>query len=295
MAVMALLPGIAANLAQPERVGRATVQYACARSVLTRASGFVRAYDWTLNPYAGCSFGCSYCYARFFAPSDELVATWGTWVQVKTNAAAAVRRARRSRGRRRLDYGASIYMGSATDPYQPVERKLGITRAVLEELIEVQPLLTIQTRSPIAVRDSDLFGRFEHLCVNFTVPTDSERVRRRYEPHCASIETRLRAAECIAAAGVSVGISISPMLPIEDARAFADRIARAGASGCVTQYMKPPNVRFAAGSPSEALGKLREDGWSMQRFRATCDVIRGTLAEHGMRLYEGKNGYAPVE
>ncbi len=131
--------------------------------------------------------------------------------------------------------------------------------------------------------------------MNFTVPTDSERVRRRYEPHCASIEARLRAAERIAAAGVRVGISISPMLPIGDPRAFAERIARTGAVGCVTQYLKPPNVRFAAGSPGEAIRKMREDGWSPQRFRETCAVIADTLAGHGLRLFEGKNGYAPVE
>lgn len=158
----------------------------------------------------------------------------------------------------------------------------------------MQPRLTIQTRSPIAVRDIDLFRRFEKIRVNVTVPTDSERVRLRYEPRCASIEARLRAAERLAAAGVPVGISISPMLPIADPQAFATRVARTGASGCVTQYMKPPNARFAAGSPGEALGKLREDGWSPQRFRETCTAIEETLAAHGLRLYEGKGGYAPV-
>ena len=292
---MAMIPAIDDSPPRPERIGTASVTYTRVKSILTPASGFVRAYDYTLNPYAGCSFGCEYCYARFFAPSDDLVATWGTWVHAKSDAAAAVRRAKRSRGQHRLERGASIYMSSATDPYQPVEKQLGITRAILEELVEVQPRLTIQTRSPIAVRDIDLFKRFAHLRVNFTVPTDSDRVRHRYEPRCASIEARLRAVERIAAAGVRVGISISPMLPIADPRAFAERIAQTGASGCVTQYLKPPNVRFAAGSPGEAIRKLREDGWSPQRFREACAAIGETLAAHGLRLFEGKDGYAPVE
>ncbi len=66
-----------------------------------------------------------------------------------------------------------------------------------------------------------------------------------------------------------------------------------GASGCVTQYTKPPSVRFAAGSPGEALRRLREDGWSPKRYRETCAVIGETLAGHGLRLYDGKGGYAP--
>lgn len=179
----------------------------------------------------------------------------------------------------------------------PISRlkQLAITRGVLEELLDIQPRLTIQTRSPIATRDIDLFRRFRHIRVNFTVPTDSERVRLRYEPHCASIEARLRAAERIAAEGVRVGISISPMLPIVDPRAFAERIARSGASGCVTQYLKPPNVRFAAGSPVEAIRKLREDGWSPQRYHQTRATIAETLEGQGLRLFEGKDGYAPAE
>jgi len=279
----------------PSRIGRTRVTFSRVASILTPASGFVGAYDFTLNPYAGCSFGCEYCYARFFARDDSLVETWGDWVQVKGNAVQALRRAMASRGKLRLAPGARIYMSSVTDPYQPLEKRLGLTRSLLQELVAVQPRLTIQTRSPLVTRDIGLLQEFRHLRVNMTVPTDSEAVRLRYEPRSPAIAVRLRAAEALAAARVPVGITVSPMLPVIDARNFGDRIARIRAAEYVTQYMKEGNVRFAAGSPAGAIRKLREDGWTPERYREARAAIADVLAAHGLRLLEGRGGYAPVE
>ena len=72
----------------PARIGGAEATYAEARSVLTKPTGFIAEYDFTLNPYSGCSFGCSYCYAAFFSPSQENRDAWGQWVRVKENAVA---------------------------------------------------------------------------------------------------------------------------------------------------------------------------------------------------------------
>ena len=80
------------------------------------------AYDFTLNPYSGCSFGCTYCYAAFFSRDAEKRDAWGYWVNVKENAEALLKKRRRS-----LD-GKRIYMSSVTDPYQPIERELKLTR-----------------------------------------------------------------------------------------------------------------------------------------------------------------------
>jgi DNA repair photolyase len=260
---------------------------------LTPASGFAGRYKFTLNPYSGCGFGCEYCYARFFAPTLEDQQGWGRWIRVKENAVALLRKARVARSaERRLESGDTIYMASVTDPYQPVERKLGLTRAILEELVEVQPRLTIQTRSPIATRDIDLFKRFARIRVNFTITTDSEAVRLRYEPHCPSIEARLRAAAEVAAAGVAIGISISPMLPMTDPESFGRRIAALDASEYVTQFFKPTRSRFAAGSTPEALAKMREDGWTEMRYRTARLILAGCISS-GNPLLEGQEGYAP--
>ncbi|MCY4618545.1 MAG: radical SAM protein, partial [Chloroflexi bacterium] len=93
-----------------------TVETYDAQQILTRGAGYLSDYDYSLNPYVGCAFGCSYCYAAFFAPFDKQE-SWGDWVRVKQNAAAKLTRMRRS-----LE-GKTIYMSSATDPYQPIERR----------------------------------------------------------------------------------------------------------------------------------------------------------------------------
>ncbi len=102
-------------------------------------------------------------------------------------------------------------------------------------------------------------------------------------------------SESADAEDVPVGISLSPMLPITDASAFGERIARVRASEYVTQYLKHANVRFAAGSPPEAIGKFREDGWTLARYRDARNTIARVLEAHGFRLLEGKEGYAPAE
>lgn len=279
---------------RPAVSGRASVAYIDSRSVLSPASGFIKSYKFTLNPYSGCGFGCEYCYARFFAPTLEEQETWGGWIKVKENAVQLLRKARIAKSiERRLERGDAIYMSTVTDPYQPIEQKVRLTRAILEELIEVQPHLTIQTRSPITVRDIGLFRRFDHIRVNFTITTDSEAVRLRYEPHCPSIEVRLKAAQIVAEAGVPIGVSISPMLPIEDAHSFGQRIARLNAAEYVTQFFKPTRSRFSAGSSPEAIERMKEDEWTEERYRAARELIRSALGPD-RPLLEGNEGYAPA-
>jgi len=271
---------------------RTSVQHIDSKSILTRASGFLSRYDFTLNPYSGCGFGCEYCYARFFAPSARQRETWGKWVSVKRNGRELIATACRSGA---LKTGDAIYMSSVTDPYQPVEQRLGLTRAILEAMLEcgVQPRLTIQTRSPIVTRDIDLLRRFDKVRVNFSIPTDSEDVRLRYEPHAPSIAARFKAAAQIADAGVRIGVSITPMLPIRDIEAFGIQLAGLNADGYSTQYLKPERSLFGAGSTSEALRKAQEDAWGIREYRQARESLARVLGE-GRKLYEGAGGYAPI-
>ncbi|MBI5948164.1 MAG: radical SAM protein [Chloroflexi bacterium] len=260
--------------------------------MLTPASGFIKAYKFSLNPYGGCGFGCEYCYARFFAPTPEASDSWGEWVRVKENAAALVVEATREPSERlRLCPGDPVYMSSVTDPYQPIESRLGLTRGILEALIPVQPRLVIQTRSPVATRDIDLFQQFDRIRVNLSVPTDSEAVRLRYEPHAPSIRARLKAAETLTRAGVPVGISISPMLGMDDASAFGRRIAGLDAAEYVVTGFHRPGPRFAAGTPVSALEKARADGWNRARYDEAVALIQEALGTHP--LLKGNEGYAP--
>ena len=272
--------------------GRTSVQHINSKSILTPASGFMSHYKFTLNPYGGCAFGCEYCYARFFAPSSKQRETWGQWVLVKTNARELIARACRSGV---LKSGDAVYMSSVTDPYQPVERRLGLTRAILEAILDsgVQPRLTIQTRSPLVTRDIDLFERFERLRVNVTITTDSEEVRLRYERHCPSIRARVKAAAALSAASVRIGISISPMLPLQDAEAFGTRLADLGADEYVTQFLKPGRSQFAAGTSAEALRRVREDGWGVREYRQAREALARALGNQ-RPLLEGVAGFAPA-
>lgn len=278
--------------AQPATLSRVSVVHGYAKSILTPTSGFMSQYKFTLNPYGGCAFGCEYCYARFFASSSRQQETWGQWVLVKTNARELIAKACRSGV---LNSDDAVYMSSVTDPYQPVERHLGLTRAVIEAILDlgVQPRLTIQTRSPLVIRDIDLFERFEKIRILLTITTDSEDVRRRYEPRCPPIAARIRAAAVLSAAGIRFGVSISPMLPLKDAQAFGARLAELGAEEYVTQYLKPGRSQFAAGTGAEALRRARQDGWGLREYRQAREELARALGDE-RPLLEGAEGYAPA-
>jgi DNA repair photolyase len=167
-------------------------------------------YDYTINPYRGCLFGCSYCYASRFVHEDTDKRTdWGHWVDVKRNAVDILQReSHKLCGRR-------VFFSSATDPYQPLELKLGLTRALLEVLLMAFPArLHIQTRSPHVVRDIDLLRRFgDTLTVGISIPTDSDVVRKAFEPRAPSIPRRLKTARMLQDAGIVTIASVAPLLP----------------------------------------------------------------------------------
>ena len=210
-----------AEVSRPGRIGETTVEYAATSQVLNRPRGFMDAYDFTLNPYGGCSFGCTYCYAAFFSRDVEKRDSWGQWVNVKDNTVELLRK--RKPGT--LD-GKLIYMSSVTDPYQPVERQLELTRCLLRTMAERgdKPKLVVQTRSPDVVRDCDLYRRIEdnggRVQVNMTVTTDDEDIRRTFEPHCPSNPRRLDAIGQVQAAGIDTCITMTPLLLVASPYAF---------------------------------------------------------------------------
>ncbi len=128
-------------LERPKMIGDVTISYIPAREILTKATGFMNDYHFTLNPYSGCSFGCTYCYAAFFSRDIEKLNNWGHWVTVKENAIQLLQK--RKPGS--LD-GKLIYMSSVTDPYQPIERQLQLTRGLLQTMADRhdQPKCTVK-------------------------------------------------------------------------------------------------------------------------------------------------------
>ncbi len=267
----------------PLTLGHATLTAVPTRSILTRASGFMSDYDYTLNPYSGCSYGCTYCYAAFFARSEERRDTWGRWVEVKENALDVLRRMRSDLR------GKTVYMSSVTDPYQPIERRLGLVRSLLEELAPRGVRLVVQTRSPIVARDIDVLGRFGAARVNMTVTTDSDRVQRAFEPHCPTNQKRLAAITEVAAAGLPTAITMTPLLPLEDPESFATELHSTGVRDFVVQPFHADRGKFIAGTRDAALQLEREMDWTAERYRAAVAVLRSQLPG----LKEGREGFAP--
>lgn len=193
------------------------------RSVLTPASGFLHAFTHTLNPYIGCAWGANgcgvYCYVAESPIGLYAGQPWGQWLRGKENAAEALRRDLRAA----KDHDATrVFMSSATDPYQPAESKLRITRSILEVFREFPVgLLVVQTRSPLVEKDFDLLAAMPFAWLSMTIETNDDSVRKALTPACPSIGRRLatmRRARCL---GIKVQAAVSPTLP-HAAQRFSD-------------------------------------------------------------------------
>jgi DNA repair photolyase len=267
----------------PLRIGRTTVEKSETRSILTRASGFMSDYDYTFNPYAGCSYGCTYCYAAFFAPDEGLQANWGKWVRAKTEAISTI-------ARMRTDLrGKTIYMSSVTDPYQPIERRLNLVRDALQLFAEREARLVVQTRSPLVVRDIDLFKQFEHLRINMTVTTDSRAVQQAFEPHCPTNSRRLASVTRLTEAGLNTCITMTPLLPLQNPTSFAKRLRATGVTRFVVQPFHAARGRFVAGTGQQAQELTRQMGWDDTAYQQAVAVLRHELPH----LDEGRDGFRP--
>lgn len=144
------------NPKRGEKYVKIEMKETLSKKILTEAKGYLDVgFTHSLNPYSGCAFSCRYCYVREMPIQRFKEIPWGEWLDIKTNAAENYRN--EIIKLRRKNKPVNIFMSSATDPYQPIERKANITRAILAEMIENPPdFLQIQTRSPLITRDIDL-------------------------------------------------------------------------------------------------------------------------------------------
>lgn len=255
-----------------------------ARSIFSPATGYIRrgGFDWTCNPYIGCSFGCLYCYAMFLPQNRRPREDWGKWFQAKANAVELARRQAPKVA------GQTVYVSSVTDPYLPAERSLRLTRGILEALLPHQPRLLIQTRGPLVVRDLDLLRRFTAVRVNLSIPTDSEEVRRAFEPKAPPLERRWDALRQVKAAGLPVGICVTPMLPLENTDAFVQRLVAFDPDVLVTQDFHDSKGGFGADTGPAARRLLTALHWSLAAYRHFVARLRERRP-----VYEGEQGFFP--
>jgi DNA repair photolyase len=257
-----------------------------ARSIFSPAIGFIRrgGFDWTCNPYVGCSFGCTYCYAMFLPQNRRPKENWGKWFQAKVNAVEVARKQSPKVA------GKAVYLSSVTDPYLPAERGLQLTRGILQELIPHQPRLLVQTRGPLVVRDIDVLSQFQSVRVNMSIPTDSEAVRQMFEPKAPPLEKRWEAIRAVQAAGLGVGICVTPMLPLEDPEAFAQRLVAFRPDVLVTQDFHDSGGGFGADTGAAARRLLKEKRWTQGDYQQCVSYLQGQ-----MRVYEGESGFFPPD
>jgi DNA repair photolyase len=284
-----------------EKFGSVNAYGQDAKTLLTKASGFISAYDFTLNPYKGCQYGCSYCYAAAFSPNQKMRQDWGNWVIIKQNAAQLLEKELKTWNKRHPDTPPSIYMSTVTDPYQPIESKAKLTRELLTVMVAYQPTLVIQTRSPAIVRDLDILKQFQRLRINMSVPTGSESVRKDFEPRSPSIKARLKAVGTLKHSipfdpdrDIRFSITVTPVLPTLPAEEITFIRKLEVADRVVIQPFHQFNARsLVAGTRASAEEIIQKYQWWYQDVDENYQNFKQKLGKilSGVEIKEGQEGF----
>ncbi|HVS88120.1 MAG TPA: radical SAM protein [Candidatus Acidoferrum sp.] len=260
------------------------------KSILNRCDSKRVPFEWTINPYRGCEFGCRYCYARYTHEYMELDgAEFEKKIFVKKDAAPLLAYdilhkysyTSQNSGGTQPEH---IAIGTATDPYQPAEREHGVTRACLEELARREGLsVSITTKSNQIVRDIDVLRRIaarSALFLSITITTLRPRLARLLEPRAPRPDLRLAAVKQLHEAGLAVGVSAAPLIPgITDRDGELEAVA-AAAKEAGAQWFFSNALFLMPSSAKQFLPFVRE------KFPR--------LAKQYEQWYS-RNGYAPEE
>jgi DNA repair photolyase len=214
------------------------------RTIISRNQSPDIPFDRSINPYRGCEHGCIYCYAR---PTHARLGLspgldFESRLFYKPDAASQLERELAKPGYR----PATMVLGSNTDPYQPIERKLGITRRLLEVLRDCRHPVAVTTKSALVLRDLDLLSEMAAdrlAAVQISITTLDGDLARRLEPRAAAPERRLKAVGELASAGVPTGILVSPLIPgltDQDLERLLEAAAQEGASRAGSLLIRLP-------------------------------------------------------
>jgi DNA repair photolyase len=174
-----------------------------AKSILSKS----QIYDYALNAYIGCRHQCLYCYAKFMKRFTGHREPWGEFVDVKINAPELLAREVKKKKK------ARVWMSGVCDAYQPLEKKYRLTRQCLEILVDHAWPVTIQTKSPLVLRDLEIVKRSADIEVGFTITTADEKVRRIFEPGAPPLAKRVEALGVLHGEGIRTFVMIAPLLP----------------------------------------------------------------------------------
>jgi DNA repair photolyase len=267
------------------------------RSILNRCDSKRVPFEWTINPYRGCEFACKYCYARYTHEYMELDGgEFEKKIFVKKDAAALLAQDMRKYSFASKASGGThpehIAIGTATDPYQPAERRFRVTRSVLEVLAEHAGLsIVIITKSPLVTRDVDVLRRIarnSQITIHLSLITLDRALARRLEPRAPTPEARVRALARLRAHGIEVGINVMPVLPgITDAPEQLDRLVRTVAEHGAT-YVNACALRLQSAARQRYLPFIEQEFPELApRYRATYARSHAVGARYrdGLREY----------
>jgi DNA repair photolyase len=250
------------------------------RTIIARNDSPDIGFDRSINPYRGCEHGCIYCYARpshaFLGLSPGL--DFESRLFYKPEAATLLAAELRIKS-----YSCRpIALGSNTDPYQPVERRLGITRAILEVLRDFRHPVTIVTKSALIQRDIDILAEMAEnrlASVTISVTTLDRTLARCMEPRAATPERRLDSITALSAAGVPTGVLSAPMIPALNDSEMEQILERARAAGAASAGYTLLRL------PLELKALFKE--WLEEHFPAKAAHVLSLVAQsHGGRLYD---------
>jgi DNA repair photolyase len=170
--------------------------------------------QYCLNPYRGCQHACRYCYAELIIKKTGKNERWGSYVDIKDNFIDILGKEVHSAKK------GIVMISSVTDPYQPIEARTCLTRKCLKVLADKNFPVYILTKSPLVLRDIDIFKSLEDCEVGITITTDNENIRKLFEPFAPPLESRISALQKLKKAGVKTSVFIGPVLPMKPEKLF---------------------------------------------------------------------------
>lgn len=270
-----------------------------ASGALTKTGGFLRGFTHTLQPYIGCRFGCEYCYVKglsvhhFHQPKVD----WGEYVHPRVGIAEKLRGELTRLAAKGELATTAIFMSSATDPYQGLERRWRLSRACLEVLLDDPPgLLVVQTRSPIVADDFDRLQALGARCwLSFTLETDRDEVRQAVTPRCPAISQRLATIAAARTAGLNVQITVSPCLPYSDVERFGTLLAAHGQRVVVDTYTSGDGQAGRRTAATAIPTRYTELAWADWRNEENALALYAWLQAHiGERAGWSQTGFAAL-
>ena len=268
------------------------------RSILTRTSGYLKnVTSHSLQPYRGCTYGNTLCGVGCYVQHNRWLIrgeAWGSFLEVRTNAAAAYRRqygaerkwARRARG------GFSIFFSSSTDPFLAQERTFGVTRSLLEAMHDLPPdKVILQTHTHLVTTYSDLYPELAERCdLRFHVSIESDQdCLPGLPPPASSVEKRFEAAATLHDLGLQVFITVSPLLPIREPRRFFERIATVANGVVIDHFIEgdgtPDGSRTLATDLPRAMAEVDPDsvgiGYRDRMVTIAREIMPGRVGVSG--------------